>query len=115
MARLGESVQRTMASKEKVYLLPTSFDTEKDTKVKNGEYFTIRSVFGWLHIVATTLMFFWLVILPLCGSRPETHPVLPKDLIHELMNSQEVGRSSFEKSSIIFSLSRFGERGSLWL
>ena len=96
MALLGASVHHAMAIKEKVSLLPTSFDAEKDTKVKNGEHFTIRSVFGWIHIVATTLMFCWLVILSLCGSRPEAHPVLPEDLVRVLNNSQEVGRSSFE-------------------
>ena len=96
MTRPGVTVQCKMAIKEKASLLPTSFAAVKDTGVNNGGYFATRSVFGWLHIVATTLMFCWLVILTLRGSHPESqHVVLPKVLVHELINSEEVGSCNF--------------------
>ena len=85
-----------MAIKEKESLLPTSFDAVTDAGVKNGGRFAgVRSVFRWIHIAATTLIFCWLAILTL---RPEPAPlVLPKDFLHELKNSQEVRSSSFQE------------------
>ena len=93
------AVHRAMAIKEKESLLPTSFDAVTDAGVKNGGRFAgVRSVFRWIHIAATTLIFCWLAILTL-RPEPASPVVLPKDFLHQLMSSQEVGSSSFEKTS----------------
>ena len=89
-----------MAIKDKTSYLPTSVDPVKE----NGGCVPIRSVFRWLHIVATTLTFFWLAVLTLCSIRPEANVVLPKYLFSQLTSSQEVRKREHKNRGKVWSL-----------